>query len=150
MREFFIQIKDGQPFEHPLGRNNMQHLFPQHDLDNSVPDNFAVFNRIASPVPTNPYQKITGPVYTFNDKGEVYDKWELLELTAEEKAEKQDNVKNTWEGPASWIFDEDTCLMKPAKPYPGNIDGTPPYYIWNELIQDWEIKEFQTQPTNNT
>ena len=150
MREFFIQIKDGQPFEHPLGRNNMQHLFPQHDLDNSVPDNFAVFNRIPRPSPTNPYQKTIGPVYTFNEAGEVYDKWELLELTAAEKIERQDTVKNSWSGPASWIFDEDTCMMKPPKPYPGNIDGMPPHYFWNEAIQDWEIKDFQTQPTINT
>lgn len=150
MREFFIQIKDGQPFEHPLGRTNVQHLFPQHDLDVTVPDNFAVFHRIQRPLHTNPYQKTVGPVYTFNEAGEVYDKWELLDMSLEEKEEKQNAVKNNWEGFASWVFDEDTCSMKPQKPYPGNIDGTPPYYIWNESILDWEIKEFQTQPTNNT
>jgi hypothetical protein len=150
MREFFIQIKDGQPFEHPLGRTNVQHLFPQHDLDVTVPDNFAVFHRIPRPLHTSPYQKSIGPVYTFNEAGEVYDKWELLEMTPGEKDEKQNAVKGNWGGPASWIFDEETCQMKPSKPYPGNIDGTPPYYKWNEEIQDWEVVEPQVPPVINT
>lgn len=150
MREFFIQIKDGQPFEHPLGINNMQHLFPLYDLDNSVPDNFAVFIRIPRPIHTNPYQKTIGPVYTFNDAGEVYDKWELLEMSPDEKEEKKNTFKSNWGGPTTWIFEEATCSMKPPKPYPGNIDGTPPYYSWNETTQDWEIIEFPAQPTTNT
>lgn len=139
MREFFIQIKDGQPFEHPIARENMQQLFPQHDLDNSIPDNFAVFNRVSRPLHTNPYQKTTGPVYAFNEANEVYDKWEVIDLTAEEKAERQNNVKSGWSGPKTWIFDAVTCTMNPPKPYPGNIDGVGPGYIWSEELQDWEL-----------
>jgi hypothetical protein len=36
----------------------------------------------------------------------------------------------------SWIFDEETCNWKPPIPYPN--DGK--YYIWNESIQNWELK----------
>ena len=41
----FIQIKDGQPHEHPIMDWNMRAAFPDIDLDH-LPDGFAQFIRV--------------------------------------------------------------------------------------------------------
>ena len=138
MREFFIQIKDGQPFEHPIARENMQQLFPQHDLDITIPDNFAVFERKQPPL-TGPYERVVGQTYEWVD-GVVVDGFTKRDLTAEEKFTQQETVKLNFQkhiGFTNWVFDEETCTMKPPVPYPGNPDGTGARYNWNDANQEW-------------
>ena len=56
-------------------------------------------------------------------------------MTAEEKTEKQNSVKEAWaqNGFASWIFDEATCSFVPPTPHP--TDGKP--YRWDEPTMSW-------------
>lgn len=138
MREFFIQIKDGQPFEHPIARENMQQLFPQHDLDTTIPDNFAVFDRKQPPL-TGPYTRVAGQSYDWVD-GIVTDIFTTRDLTEDEKFAQQESVKINFEkhvGYKSWVFDEESCTMKPPIPYPGNQDGSGPRYKWDETTLEW-------------
>jgi hypothetical protein len=138
MREFFIQIKDGQPFEHPIARENMQQLFPQHDLDTTTPDNFAVFERKQPPL-TGPYTRVTDQTYEWVN-GIITDVFATRELTAEERFAQQESVKLNFEkniGYKSWVFDDAQCTMKAPIPYPGNQDGTGPRYRWNETTLEW-------------
>ena len=138
MREFFIQIKDGQPFEHPIARENMQQLFPEHDLERVIPDNFAVFNRKPHPI-LSPYQRINDVEYGW-EGDYVTDIFNISDLSPDEKFSQQEAVKlnfKKYSGYESWVFDEDTCSMIPPKPYPGNQDGTGARFMWDEAIRDW-------------
>ena len=47
--ELFIQIRDGQPFEHPIFADNFKLAFPDVDVNN-LPETFAKFIRVAAPV----------------------------------------------------------------------------------------------------
>ena len=42
MMELFIQIRNGQPFEHPIFGDNFRQAFPDVDVDN-LPPEFARF-----------------------------------------------------------------------------------------------------------
>ena len=44
----FIQIRDGQPYEHPIMDWNMRDAFPEVDFDN-LPDGFSNFIRVTEP-----------------------------------------------------------------------------------------------------
>ena len=48
--ELYIQIRDGQPYEHPIFGENFRQVFPDVDLDNLPPDRFARFIRVEPPV----------------------------------------------------------------------------------------------------
>ena len=69
--------------------------------------------------------------------------WHVLDMSAEEIAKKQQEVKDEWaavvEGanpnPASWVFNEETCSFEPPIPYPSDSDGT--VYSWNEETTSW-------------
>ncbi len=44
----FIQIRDGQPYEHPIFEDNFIMAFPHIDVNN-LPSEFALFERIENP-----------------------------------------------------------------------------------------------------
>lgn len=46
--ELFIQIRDGQPYEHPILGDNFREAFPDVDVNN-LPSEFARFERIPCP-----------------------------------------------------------------------------------------------------
>ena len=136
----FIQIRNGTYFEHPILEDNMQQLFPDHDLQ-TPPDGFAHFVTVARPV-LGPYQYIDNS-RGFNGSGCEYeatengftDVWYILEMTAAEKIEKQNLFKAVWLlGPnwASWTFNETTCAYEPPTARPE--DGE---YSWDESTTSW-------------
>ena len=45
----FIQLRDGQPFEHPIFYENFRQAFPAIDPENLPTDRFAKFIRVAPP-----------------------------------------------------------------------------------------------------
>lgn len=49
--ELYIQIRDGQPYEHPIFADNFRQAFPDIDTDN-LPETFARFVRVPFPEPT--------------------------------------------------------------------------------------------------
>lgn len=136
--ELFIQIRDGQPFEHPILGDNFRQAFPQLDV-NKLPPEFARFTRVAAPV-IGVYEVYEGVTYERDADG-FTDVHRVRVMTAEEVTAKQNAVKAQWAegGFASWMFDEATCAFKAPVPMPQ--DGKP--YRWDEATTLW----VEVQPT---
>jgi hypothetical protein len=83
--ELYIQLRDGQPFEHPIFADNFREAFPDVDTEN-LPDTFAKFIRVDAPVP-NTYEVYEGVTYQWVD-GVVKDVHSVREMTDEERAVK--------------------------------------------------------------
>lgn len=131
--DLFIRIQDGQPFEHPIFGDNFRQAFPEIDTEN-LPEGFARFERVLCPNAAGVYE-VDYCTYEWVD-GVVKDVWRVRPMTDEEKAAKQQLVKDWWaqHGYASWTFDEEACMFVPPVPYPN--DGTP--YHWHEEALSWE------------
>jgi len=136
----FIQIREGQPYQHPILEDNMRQLFPDHDLE-TAPDGFAHFVRVEQPV-IGVYEKIDishghescGCEYEATESG-FTDVWYILQMTDAEKTEKQNQVKASWAiAPnwASWTFNETTCAYKPPTAMPSEGE-----YRWDESTTNW-------------
>jgi len=131
--ELFIRIKDGQPFEHPIFADNFREAFPDVDTNN-LPEGFAKFIRVEPPS-IGPYEtygsceyKLVGDSYT--------DVHNVIAMTPEQVEQKKTQRKTEWienGGPASWVFNDDTCLHEPPIPYPK--DGKA--YRWDEPTTSW-------------
>ena len=83
MMDLYIQIRDGQPHEHPIMGGNFREAFPAIDTGN-LPPEFANFERIPAPE-IGPFDALEGPVYEW-DNGIVKDVWTIRPMTDEEKA----------------------------------------------------------------
>lgn len=84
--ELFIQIRDGQPHEHPIFKDNFLEAFPHVDIDN-LPPEFARFVRVERPTCTL-LEVIEGPTYEWVD-GVVKDVWVVRAMTSEEEVEQR-------------------------------------------------------------
>ena len=130
--ELFIQLRNGQPFEHPIMGDNFRQAFPDLDVNN-LPPEFARFERIS--FPTFGVYEVCETTYEWVD-GVVKDVHRIREMTPEEKAAKQKATKDSWlinTSFVSWLFDETTCSFNPPVPYP--TDGKP--YRWDEPTISW-------------
>ena len=129
----FIQIKDGQPVEHPVLESNMVKSFPDMDLDN-LPEGWAKFIRV--PIPEiGPYQVYQGVEYQWID-GKVHDVHLVREMIESERQDKIKFVKDQWTtggGFASWIFSEEKCIFEPPIPYPEGNE----IMVWDEPSMSW-------------
>jgi hypothetical protein len=138
----YIQLENGQPINHPIIEDNLVQAFPDIDLDN-LPSNFARFERVAADI-TGIYNVYEGVSYEWVD-GIVKDVHRLRAMTPEERAEKQNMIKDSWaeSGNAtnwpSWTFDEELCRYVPPVPYPEFETGR---FRWDEPSLNWvEITE---------
>jgi len=83
----YIQIKNGQPFEHPIFEDNFIEAFPDADINN-LPSEFAKFRRI--PVEEcgltndNPLKKLSVTNYRLANDGFWEDLWEIVDKDTEE------------------------------------------------------------------
>lgn len=87
--ELFIQIRDGQPFEHPIFGDNFRQAFPEVDVDN-LPAEFAKFERIEQNVTPTIFE-IAESTYQWID-GIVKDVWTIRPMTAEEETQKRQDL----------------------------------------------------------
>jgi hypothetical protein len=130
MIELVIKIVNGEPFEHPITRQNFEQVWPELDFEN-LPPEFARFRRIPRPVP-GVYEIVEGCEYQWNGDL-VEDHWTIRPMDSYERIVKQTYCKETWEGPTSWVFNEETCEFDPPVAYP--TDGNK--YVWDENILNW-------------
>jgi hypothetical protein len=84
--ELYIQIRDGQPFEHPIFADNFKLAFPDVNINELPADRFAKFIRVDAPVPDT-YEVYEGVTYQWVD-GVVKDVHSVREMTDEERAAK--------------------------------------------------------------
>jgi hypothetical protein len=83
--ELFIQIRDGEPHEHPIRGDNFREVFPNIDPENLPADQFAKFIRVRTPeVGTYEVAELT---YGWVE-GVVKDIWTIRPMTEEEHADK--------------------------------------------------------------
>ncbi len=139
MMRLFIQVKNGEPFEHPIFESNFRSAFPEIDPEN-LPEEFAVFVRVQKPA-LGAYEVYEG--VTYEPFGEGYrDVHHVRHMTSEEKTAKQNAVKSSWiesDGYNSWIFNVDTCSFDPPITYPDNSN----HYVWSEDTLSWVLPEEQ-------
>jgi hypothetical protein len=145
--ELYIQIKNNEPFEHPILESNLLQVFPGIDLDN-LPPEFARFKRVEAPL-LGVYEVYEGLVYEW-DNDIVKDVHVIRPMTVEEKTAKQEKVKARWaESPnwTSWSFNEESCSFQPPIPYPDDDK----VYQWNEESVSWvEQETLFPEDLNNT
>ena len=122
--ELFIQIIDGQPFEHPILGDNFRQAFPDIDTTN-LPPEFARFERIEQPI-IGVYQVYEGVTYEWID-GVVKDVHHVYNLTDAEKAKKIATAKAEAH-PDGWVFDEERCGWFPV-PLTTDAAGSEPDVI---------------------
>ena len=84
--ELYIQIRDGQPFEHPIFADNFKMAFPDVNINELPADRFAKFIRVDAPVPDT-YEVYEGVTYQWVD-GVVKDVHTVRAMTDEERAAK--------------------------------------------------------------
>lgn len=82
MDELFIQIKDGQPYEHPIFEDNFREAFPHIDVNN-LPAEFARFKRISCPMNAGEFEVDITTYQWVN--GVVQDVWNVRPMTEEER-----------------------------------------------------------------
>ena len=81
----YIQIKDGQPFQHPLREQNLVRAFPGIDLEN-LPPEFSRFVRVPQPA-LGDFEVCEGSSYGW--VGDVVcDVWYIRPMTEDEKTAK--------------------------------------------------------------
>lgn len=142
----FIQLRDGQPFEHPIFYRNFIEAFPDIDPDNLPADRFAKFVRV-NPPKLGMYEVLESdtPSYELVD-GVVKDVWKVRPMTTEEKLVVQQKFKDVWathpqaENWATWTFNEDTCKYDPPIPRPPKVEGKSVFWCgadnnWKEAPQ---------------
>ncbi len=95
--ELFIQIRDGQPFEHPIFGDNFREAFPEIN-PNNLPPEFARFIRPEPPI-LGTFDVNEGVTYEWRD-GYVTDIHHIRPMTDDERAVKQaqiEDAKAKWE-----------------------------------------------------
>jgi hypothetical protein len=141
----YIQIKDGNPINHPALMDNLFAAF------GNIPEDWKQFIRVPMPIPSV-YQVLnsTEPTYQFVEAtGYWMDVWDIRDMTEEEKQAKQQEIKDFWvslpnrDNFSAWTFDEATCAYIPPTPRPD--DGK--IYRWDGVTNSWV--EY-TPPANPT
>lgn len=89
--ELFIQIRNGQPFEHPIFGDNFRQAFPHIDV-NDLPPEFARFERLECPENATMFQVDVVSYQWVN--GIVKDVWTVRNMTDEERAAKTEQIRN--------------------------------------------------------
>lgn len=130
--DFYIKLKNGAPFEHPIAVDNLARAYPHVDLT-SLPEWLAPFVRHEKPTP-NFLEIVEGPVYQIID-GVVHDVWTVIAMTPEEKSAKiaeirKEMVENNF---SSWVLNEETGEAECPVPHP--LDGNK--YKWDDVNVQW-------------
>jgi hypothetical protein len=132
----FIKVENGFAKNNPAFEDNLIAAF------GSIPENWEPFVRVARPVP-NVYQILDSDEPTYLKVNGVWtDVWSLRDMSAEEKAAKQQAVKDEWANHrqaanwSAWTFDEATCMFVPPIPRPDLIEGK--IVVWCGAENNWK------------
>lgn len=107
--DLFIQIRDGQPFAHPIFGDNFREAFPHIDVNN-LPPEYARFERVACPHNATLFEVDVVSYQWVN--GIVKDVWSVRDMTEEERAAKTEQVReevlkkwDTYKRVSQWEID---------------------------------------------
>jgi hypothetical protein len=142
--KLYIQVENGQTINHPALEDNLMQAF------NQIPTYWETFVRVERPTPSV-YQMLDSETPTYEKIDGVWtDVWAIRNMTAEEKAAKQQatidafNAQDQAENWSAWALDEATCTMQPPTPRPDPIDGV--LVFWCGADNAW--KEAPAQPVD--
>lgn len=142
--KLFIQVKDGQPVNHPAFEENLIQAFGQ------VPNDWQQFNRVPCPE-VGAYEVLDSEEPTYQKVDGVWqDVWALRPMTDAEKAVKQQAIKDAWAARpqatnwAAWVFNELTAQYEPPIPRPAPVAGK--IVFWCGADNNW--KEAPAYPTD--
>jgi hypothetical protein len=129
----YIKVVDGQPVGNPVFEDNLLAAFPE-----GIPSEFEPFTRIQNSNQTTFSQK---PIVSYlkNEAGIWYDNWSIVDLTAEELAEK--TAEATVEINKEFEFRKKRCMD--AIEYclaTSDLNGT---NLWENCLNEhknWELK----------
>jgi hypothetical protein len=121
---FYIRIKNGAPFEHPITHENLKLAFPGVDTNN-LPEWLMLFERVNMPS-LGVYDVYLGATYAI-ENGVCKDVHNVRPMTAEEKAAKIAEYL-AYEHPENWVFSEEFCTWIPPSMLTIN-DGSEPNVI---------------------
>jgi hypothetical protein len=114
----YIETENGTTKNHPAFEDNLIQAF------GSIPSHWEPFTRVERPVPTV-YQVLESEEVVYGKINDVWtDVWAVREMTAEEKAAKQQavitafNNREQAENWSTWTLDETTCTMVSPIPRP--------------------------------
>lgn len=146
----YIETENGVTKNHPAFEDNLIQAF------GAVPEHWEPFTRVERPTP-DVYQVLESnePTYAKVD-GVWTDVWSLRDMTAEEKAAKQQAVRDAFnsreqaENWSAWTLDEATCTMQPPIPRPeldqAKLD-TGVMTMWCGADNNW--KEVPARPVDD-
>ncbi len=100
--ELFIQLQNGQPFEHPIFGDNFRAAFPDVDTDD-LPPEFARFTRVEPPV-IGTYEVYEGATYERSAEG-FTDVHHVRPMTDDERAAKNQQLTDERNALAEWLKD---------------------------------------------
>jgi len=139
---FYIETENGLVKNHPAFEDNLIEAF------GSVPEQWELFIRVERPI-LGVYELFTAEEPTYEKVNAVWtDVWHKRDMTAEEKAAKQQDVITVFNSRkqaqnwSAWTFDEATCTMQPPIPRPELIEGV--FVFWCGADSNW--KEAPTRP----
>jgi len=141
----YIETEDGAVKNHPAFEENLMQAFGR------IPEHWEPFVRVERPILT-PYQVLGSekPVYR-KINGTWTDIWDLREMSAEEKAAKQKELRDAFfsqdqaENWSAWALDEATCEMVPPIPPPDPVEGR--IVFWCGADANW--KEAPARPIDD-
>ena len=137
----YIETENGVIKNHPAFEDNLIQAF------GSVPTHWEPFTRVERPVPAV-YQVLQSEEAVYTKVNGVWtDVWTVREMTAEEKAAKQQaardafNTREQAENWSAWTLDEVTCVMAPPIPRPA-ADETKTavgiFTFWSGADANWK------------
>lgn len=132
--KLYIQIENGQTVNHPAFEDNLIAAF------GGVPDHWKPFVRVEPPT-LGVYEVLESaqPAYQMVD-GVWTDVWTVRPMTNEEKAAKQQAVRDAWAlipnafNFTAWVLDEATLRMVPPIPRPVEEGKT---FRWSGADNNW-------------
>ena len=112
--KLFIQVRDGQPWQHPILPDNLLQAFPGFDLDNP-PAGFAPFIRVAQPgpdvMPVGDLQ-VMECSYQLDADGITYkDTWTVRDMTFDEKTQAISNRRVAVAGTINALIEQATAKI---------------------------------------
>lgn len=140
----YIETENGVAKNHPAFEDNLLEAF------GSIPPHWEPFIRVECPVP-GMYQVLDMDNSTYAKVDGVWtDVWVVRDMTAEEKAAVQQEVRDAFfnrrqpENWSAWTLDDATCTMVPPVPYPESIEGAG--VAWCGADNNW--KEVPAKPVD--
>ncbi len=132
----YVETENGQIKNHPAFKDNLIQAF------GAVPAHWELFTRVERPTP-GVYQVLESDEAVYAKVDGVWtDVWSMRDLTAEEKAAKQQavitafNTREQAENWAAWALDEATCVMVPPIPRPNPVEGK--LVFWCGADANWK------------